>query len=125
MRLTLTCAVVLSLAASTAPSAAEPAAALDRPGPLEKKWEPLHELLVDAARGNDQHRFPEELPVEQARPELLVQTPRLLVERVELPAELAIDTDVARRLIADFIRGQLRQAGFEPGQAPEGEPVGR
>ncbi len=31
----------------------------------------------------------------------------------ELPPELAIDTDVARRLIADFIRGQLRQAGFE------------
>jgi NAD+ synthase len=31
----------------------------------------------------------------------------------DLPAELAIDTDVARRVIADFIRGQLRQAGFE------------
>jgi NAD+ synthase len=31
----------------------------------------------------------------------------------ELPAELAIDTDVARRAIAQFIRGQLRQAGFE------------
>jgi len=31
----------------------------------------------------------------------------------ELPAELAIDTDVARRVIAGFIRGQLRQAGFE------------
>ncbi|HEU0243454.1 MAG TPA: NAD+ synthase, partial [Candidatus Limnocylindrales bacterium] len=31
----------------------------------------------------------------------------------ELPDELAIDTDVARRLIAEFIRGQLRQAGFE------------
>ena len=31
----------------------------------------------------------------------------------ELPDELAIDTDVARRVIADFIRGQLRQAGFE------------
>jgi NAD+ synthase len=31
----------------------------------------------------------------------------------ELPAELAIDTDVARRVIADFIRSQLRQAGFE------------
>jgi NAD+ synthase len=31
----------------------------------------------------------------------------------ELPAELAIDTGVARRLIAEFIRGQLRQAGFE------------
>jgi NAD+ synthase len=31
----------------------------------------------------------------------------------ELPAELAIDTNVARRLIAEFIRGQLRQAGFE------------
>ncbi|HYN70036.1 MAG TPA: hypothetical protein VEX41_07490, partial [Candidatus Eisenbacteria bacterium] len=31
----------------------------------------------------------------------------------ELPSELAIDTDVARRVIAGFIRGQLRQAGFE------------
>jgi NAD+ synthase len=31
----------------------------------------------------------------------------------ELPTELAIDTDVARRIIGDFIRGQLRQAGFE------------
>jgi NAD+ synthase len=31
----------------------------------------------------------------------------------ELPAELAVDTDVARRVIAGFIRGQLRQAGFE------------
>jgi NAD+ synthase len=31
----------------------------------------------------------------------------------ELPAELAIDTDVARRVIAEFVRSQLRQAGFE------------
>jgi NAD+ synthase len=31
----------------------------------------------------------------------------------ELPPELAIDTDVARRVIAEFIRGQLQQAGFE------------
>jgi NAD+ synthase len=31
----------------------------------------------------------------------------------ELPDELRIDTDVARRIIAEFIRGQLRQAGFE------------
>ena len=31
----------------------------------------------------------------------------------ELPDELAIDTDVARRVITGFIRGQLRQAGFE------------
>jgi NAD+ synthase len=31
----------------------------------------------------------------------------------ELPPELAIDTDVARRVICGFIRGQLRQAGFE------------
>jgi NAD+ synthase len=31
----------------------------------------------------------------------------------ELPDELAIDTGVARRIIAEFIRGQLRQAGFE------------
>jgi NAD+ synthase len=31
----------------------------------------------------------------------------------DLPPELAIDTDIARRVIEDFIRGQLRQAGFE------------
>lgn len=31
----------------------------------------------------------------------------------ELPDELAIDTDIARQAIAAFIRGQLRQAGFE------------
>src|SRR5438094_10211746 len=31
----------------------------------------------------------------------------------ELPTELAIDTDIARRVIGEFIRGQLRQAGFE------------
>jgi NAD+ synthase len=30
-----------------------------------------------------------------------------------LPPELAIDTGVARKVIAEFIRGQLRQAGFE------------
>jgi NAD+ synthase len=34
-------------------------------------------------------------------------------EPFELPAELAIDTDVARRVIGEFIRGQLRQAGFD------------
>jgi NAD+ synthase len=33
----------------------------------------------------------------------------------ELPVELAIDTDVARRVITGFIQGQLRQAGFERG----------
>jgi NAD+ synthase len=31
----------------------------------------------------------------------------------ELPTELAIDTDVARRVIGEFIRAQLRQAGFD------------
>jgi NAD+ synthase len=31
----------------------------------------------------------------------------------ELPTELAIDTGVARRIIGEFIRGQLRQAGFD------------
>jgi NAD+ synthase len=31
----------------------------------------------------------------------------------ELPVELEIDTDIARRIVAEFIRGQLRQAGFE------------
>ena len=34
-------------------------------------------------------------------------------ELFELPAEVAIDAAIARRVIADFIRGQLRQAGFE------------
>jgi len=34
----------------------------------------------------------------------------------ELPAELAIDTDVARRVIGEFIRGQLEQAGFDRAQ---------
>lgn len=33
----------------------------------------------------------------------------------ELPEELAIDTGIARRVIGEFIRGQLRQAGFERG----------
>ena len=33
--------------------------------------------------------------------------------RSSCPTELAIDTDVARRVIGEFIRGQLRQAGFE------------
>jgi NAD+ synthase len=46
------------------------------------------------------------------------QRPRVPVDDAgrplfELPAELAIDTDVARRVIAGFIRGQLAQAGFE------------
>ena len=31
----------------------------------------------------------------------------------DLPDELAIDTDVARRVIGEFIRSQLHQAGFE------------
>ncbi len=31
----------------------------------------------------------------------------------ELPAELAIDTGIARRVITAFVRAQLRQAGFE------------
>jgi NAD+ synthase len=31
----------------------------------------------------------------------------------ELPDELAIDTGIARRVIVDFIRSQLRQSGFE------------
>lgn len=31
----------------------------------------------------------------------------------ELPEELAIDTGVAKRIITEFIRAQLRQAGFE------------
>jgi NAD+ synthase len=34
-------------------------------------------------------------------------------ELFELPSELAIDTGVARRVIGQFIAGQLRQAGFE------------
>jgi NAD+ synthase len=35
------------------------------------------------------------------------------VPAFELPTELAIDVDVARRVIGEFIRNQLRQAGFE------------
>jgi NAD+ synthase len=31
----------------------------------------------------------------------------------DLPSELAIDTDIARRVIGEFIRGQLEQAGFK------------
>lgn len=34
-------------------------------------------------------------------------------ETAELPDELAIDTDVARRIVGGFIREQLRQTGFE------------
>jgi len=37
----------------------------------------------------------------------------MTTELFELPAELAIDTAVARRVIGQFIAGQLRQAGFE------------
>src|SRR5262245_49426273 len=39
----------------------------------------------------------------------MTTTPRAF----ELPVELEIDTDVARRIIVEFIRGQLRQAGFD------------
>jgi NAD+ synthase len=31
----------------------------------------------------------------------------------DLPPELAIDTDIARRVIGEFIRGQMLQAGFQ------------
>ena len=33
----------------------------------------------------------------------------MTAQAFELPDELAIDTDVARRVIAGFIRGQLEQ----------------
>jgi NAD+ synthase len=36
-----------------------------------------------------------------------------LVPPFDMPSELAIDTDIARRVIGEFIRGQLEQAGFE------------
>src|SRR5690348_18205591 len=39
----------------------------------------------------------------------MTTTPRAF----ELPTELEIDTDVARRIIGEFIRAQLRQAGFD------------
>ena len=42
-----------------------------------------------------------------------VRPPSVTAPPFDLPTELAIDTDVARRVIAEFIRGQLRQAGFE------------
>ena len=41
------------------------------------------------------------------------ETPGVEAEMFELPPELAIDTDIARQVIGQFIRGQLRQAGFE------------
>jgi NAD+ synthase len=40
------------------------------------------------------------------QPTALVETP------YELPAELLVDTDVARRIIVEFIRGHLEQTGF-------------
>jgi NAD+ synthase len=43
----------------------------------------------------------------------MTATPEPAAPMFDLPPELAIDTAVARRLIAEFIRGQLRQAGFE------------
>jgi NAD+ synthase len=48
-------------------------------------------------------------PPERAAPAPAVTAP----QPFELPEELRIDTDVARRVIGGFIRGQLRQAGFE------------
>ena len=48
-------------------------------------------------------------PASEPSGSLLVDTGGLY----DLPSELAIDTDVARRVIGQFIRGQLRQAGFE------------
>jgi NAD+ synthase len=42
-----------------------------------------------------------------------VTSPVALDPRFELPAELAIDTAVAGRVIGEFIRTQLAQAGFE------------
>ena len=40
-------------------------------------------------------------------------TPSPAEAAFELPDELAIDTDAARRIIGEFIRAQLSQAGFE------------
>lgn len=42
-----------------------------------------------------------------------VREPAPVERPFELPPELEIDTDIARRVIVEFIRGQLRQAGFE------------
>ena len=39
--------------------------------------------------------------------------PSLKSPLFELPPVLAIDTHIARRIITEFIRAQLRQAGFE------------
>jgi NAD+ synthase len=47
------------------------------------------------------------------RVELVIPTGADGAAVFEVPDELRIDTDVARRVIADFIRSQLRQAGFE------------
>ncbi len=43
----------------------------------------------------------------------MTRSPAEIAALFELPPELAIDTDVARRVLSEFIRGQLRQAGFE------------
>lgn len=43
----------------------------------------------------------------------MTDAPATATPAFELPPELAIETAVARRLIVDFIRSQLRQAGFE------------
>jgi len=42
-----------------------------------------------------------------------VSEPATVTAAFELPPELAIETTVARRIIVDFIRSQLQQAGFE------------
>jgi NAD+ synthase len=42
-----------------------------------------------------------------------VTGPSTVTPAFELPPELAIETGVARRIIVDFIRSQLQQAGFE------------
>jgi NAD+ synthase len=41
------------------------------------------------------------------------ESPAPPVSAFEMPEELAIDATVARRVISEFIRSQLRQAGFE------------
>jgi NAD+ synthase len=56
---------------------------------------------------------PERSPATGAAASAEPAAPRSAEPLFELPTELAIDTAVARRVIAAFIRGQLRQAGFE------------
>ena len=112
-------------AARRAPGAARPRAVADRrragrPGArLDRR--PDAEAGLDVAPdcaphpigfGSEGERAPRRpARTDERRP--AERSPAAPAPLFELPDELAIDTDVARRVIGEFIRGQLRQAGFE------------